>query len=154
VAGLAEVLAGHKVVGLDTTVFAYRLEGRAPFAAPSALALLAVASGSVRGVTSALTLMELVVKPLQAGRTDQADRYEALVNGFPNLVVAELDRPTLRRAAELRALRRLRPIDALHLAACLQQGATAFLTNDGDFRRVREEVEVVLLSDFLASDRP
>ncbi len=144
-------LTRHRLVGLDTSVFIYRLERGTPFGDPAALVLEAVASGIVRGVTSALTLMELTVKPLQTGRAELADRYETLVTTFPHLSVAELDRPTLRRAAELRARYRLRPVDALHVAACLQHGATAFATNDRDFRRLGK-IDVLLLSDFVEHD--
>ena len=53
----------------------------------------------------------------------------------------------MRRAAELRAMHRLSAPDALQVAACLQHGATAFLTNDRKLRRV-VEVEGLLLSEF------
>jgi predicted nucleic acid-binding protein len=39
---------------------------------------------------------------------------------------------------------RLRPAGALHVAACLEQGATAFLSNDRELRR-----PVWMLADFV-----
>jgi predicted nucleic acid-binding protein len=53
-----------------------------------------------------------------------------------------------RCAAELRASYRLRPADALQVAACLVYGATAFLTNDRDLRRIGD-LQVLLLEDFV-----
>jgi predicted nucleic acid-binding protein len=112
-----------------------------------------MASGGFEGVTSILTLMELIVKPLQMGRVDVANDYEALIGAFPHLLVAEIDRATSRRAAELRAAYRLRPVDALQIAACLDHGATALLTNDRDLRSVGER-DVVLLDDFVSYGYP
>jgi predicted nucleic acid-binding protein len=54
----------------------------------------------------------------------------------------------IRRAAELQAGYRLRPADALQVAACLEQGATAFLSNDRELRRITD-LHVWMLEDFV-----
>ena len=147
-ANLATILRRHERIGLDTSVFIYHIEERAQFAEPAQVAMDELASGAFVGVTSVLTLMEIAVKPLQLGRPDVAEEYEVLLANYPNLAVAAIDRPTARRAAELRARHRLRPADALQVAACLEQRATAFLTNDRDLQRVTE-IEVLVLADFV-----
>ena len=147
-AGIAEALRRHRIVGLDTTVFIYHIEASSRYAMPAAAVFGGLANGAFVGVTSALTLMELVVKPLQMGRIDVADEYEVVVGNYPNLSVVDIDRPVARRAAELRARYRLRPADALQVAACLGHGAAAFVTNDRDLLRVRE-IEILLLEDFV-----
>jgi predicted nucleic acid-binding protein len=81
-------------------------------------------------------------------RPDVAEEYEVLLANYPNLVIAALDRPTARRAAELRADYRLRPADAWQVAACLEQGATAFLSNDRELRRIAD-LQVWMLEDFV-----
>jgi len=129
-------------------VFIYHIEESGSFAEPAGVALDELAGGNFVGVTSVLTLMEIAVKPLQLGRPDVAEEYEVLLANYPNLAVAAIDRPTALRAAGLRARHRLRPADALQVAACLEQRATAFLTNDRDLRRVTE-IEVLLLADFV-----
>ncbi len=136
------------MVGLDTSAFIYHLEGASPYAECTSSVFDELACGSFRGVTSVLTLMELSVKPLQMGRSDVADEYEVLLVNFPNLLIVDLNRDTVRSAAELRANYRLWPADALQIAACPEAGATAFLTNDRVLRRVAE-LEVVLLEDLL-----
>lgn len=145
--GVAAALRRHRRVGIDTSVFIYQIEGESPLAEPAAAVLAALAAGGFQGVTSVLTLMELAVKPLQAGRRDAADEYEVLVGTFPNLVVVDIDRRIARRAAALRAAYRLRPADALHVATAIEHGAGAFVTNDRALRRVAE-IETVLLGDF------
>lgn len=55
------------------------------------------------------------------------------------------DRAVFRRAAELRALLRLRFIDALHLATAVEGGCRFFVTNDRDFKAI-EGIERVVLA--------
>ena len=147
-ADLAAALRRHERIGVDTPIFIYHLEGTTHLAGLAGVALDELAGGAFTGVTSVLTLMEIAVKPLQMGRPDVAEEYEVLLANFPNLVIAALDRPTARRAAELRAEYRLRPADALQVAACLEQGATAFLSNDRDLRRITD-LQVWMLEDFV-----
>ncbi len=151
-AEIASVLKKHRLVGLDTPPFIYHLEGKSPYVEHTGSLFDELARDSFRGVTSVLTLMEISVKPLQMARSDIADEYEVLLVNFPNLAIVDLDRMTVRKAAELRANYRLRSADALQLAACLRAGATAFVTNDHALGRVTE-LEVVLLEDFVQSRR-
>ena len=147
-ADLAAALRRHERIGVDTPIFIYHLEGTTHLAGLAGVALDELAGGAFSGVTSVLTLMEIAVKPLQLRRPDIAEEYEVLLANYPNLVIAALDRPTARRAAELRAEYRLRPADALQVAACLEQGATAFLSNDRDLRRITD-LHVWMLEDFV-----
>jgi len=147
-ADLVAELRRHERVGLDTPVFIYHIEAAEPFAAPAGEALDELARAAFVGLTSVLTLMEISVKPLQLDRPDVAAEYEVLLANYPNLLVASIDRTGARQAAELRARHRLRPADALQIAVCLENGATAFLTNDRELRRVTE-LQIVVLADFL-----
>ncbi len=147
-ADLAAALRQHERIGVDTPIFIYHLEGTTHLAGLAGVALDELAGGAFTGVTSVLTLMEIAVKPLHMGRPDVAEEYEVLLANYPNLVIAAIDRPTARRAAELRAEYRLRPADALQVAACLEQGATAFLSNDRELRRIAE-LHVWMLADFV-----
>lgn len=73
---------------------------------------------------------------------------EVILANYPYLAIVEVDRAISRHAAELRANHRLRPADALQVAACLAYGATAFLTNDKGLPRLTE-LQVVVLEDFV-----
>lgn len=141
-------LNNHQVVGFDTSIFIYFIEEAPRYSTAAAEAFANLTNGSILGVTSVLTLMEIVVRPLQLGRPEIADRYGVLLNAVPHLIIPSLDQLTARKAAELRAAYGLKPAGALQVAACIQQGATAFLTNDTMLRRIAE-VETLLLDDFV-----
>ncbi len=81
-------------------------------------------------VTSALTVLEVLVVPYRAGDVGLAARYEALLTRSRGVHLVELDRDQLRGAAQLRALHRLRTPDALQLAAALGRRCATFVTND------------------------
>jgi predicted nucleic acid-binding protein len=147
--GIAAILRRHECVGLDTSPFIYHIEEASRYATAVGIVFDELVRGTFAGVTSVLTLMELTVKPLQLGFADVADEYEMTLSTYPNLTIAGFNPATARRAAELRAIYRLRPADALQVAACLQGGATAFLTNDKALRRIAEEIHVMILDDFV-----
>jgi len=148
VADLAAALRQHERIGVDTPIFIYHIEGSTQLAGLAGVALDELAGGAPTGLTSVLTRMEIAVKPLQIRRPDIVEEYEVLLTNYPNLVIAAIDRPAARRAAELRAEYRLRPADALQVAACLEQGATAFLSNDRELRRITH-LQVWMLEDFV-----
>lgn len=146
--GIADEVSRHRIVGLDTSVFIYQLEARPPQAKVTTDLFRLIQSGTTSAVTSVVTVTELIVGPLQLGRTGTADDYERLLLDFPNLAVVDIDLSMARLAAGLRARYRLRSPDALQVACCLVVGATAFVTNDAILRRV-QDLEVFTLDDFV-----
>jgi predicted nucleic acid-binding protein len=131
-------------------VFIYLIDTASPFSAVAADLFQQLRQQSMTGITSVLTLTELLVKPLQTGRRGLAAHYEALVRSVPYLDVVDIDARIARRAAILRAKHATSTADALQIAAALEHGATAFITNDRRLRRI-EEIAVVLLADHIRS---
>jgi predicted nucleic acid-binding protein len=144
----SERLASISVVGLDTAIFIYHFE-RHPRYFPLTQELFSgIEAGLRKGLTSTITLMEIIVKPLALGRQDVARKYEALLVNFPNLEIVDLDRNVIRQAARLRAEYRIRPPDALQASASLLNRADVFITNDELLKRLRDKFEVIVLDDF------
>jgi predicted nucleic acid-binding protein len=107
------------LVALDTAVFINYIEEQ-PDYLPLIEPLFAEIDGSGReAVTSALTLLEVLVVPYRAADLALANRYEALLTRSRGLRVVDVDRTQLGTAAQLRAIYRLRAPDALQLAAAL-----------------------------------
>lgn len=152
---LSEKLKPYPVIGLDTAIFIYHFEENPAYLPLTRELLSSIESGERKGVTSTITLMEIIVKPLALGQIDVARKYEALLANFPNLEIIDLDRDVIRLAARLRrdsrAEYRIRPPDALQAAACLQHGAQAFITNDDRLKRLQDKIAVLVLEDYAAS---
>jgi len=147
-ANIEQQLTGHRVVGLDTSIFIYHLEAHARYQPLTSIILGAVQEGQLQGITSTVTLMELTVRPWQLAQAQVARQYEILLVNFPNLTLCDVNRDVARKAAQLRASDKLRPADALQVATALVYGATLFITNDKQLKRLGSYVAVTVLNDF------
>ena len=148
--GLREKLTGAGIVGLDTSIFIYHLEANPAYAPLTKLTFESMEKGNFKGVTSTITLMELTVLPWRMGHENVAREYEAVLVNFPNLSIVDIDRNVARLAAKLRADFNVSPADALQVAASLQAGAKAFLTNDKRLFGLQTVIEILILDDFVA----
>ncbi len=77
------------------------------------------AAGSIRLVTSELTLAEVLVGPLKDGDTKLAKIYEEFLTSDDALEVRPVDRSVLHRSAEIRASLGNKGPDAIHIATAL-----------------------------------
>lgn len=147
--GLTEAL-GSGPTALDTPAFIYFIEEHPEFL-PLVKPIFEDADrGDREIVTSALTLLEVLVVPYRAGDQPLAERYEALLTGSRGVRLVELNRPRLRTAAQLRALHGVRTPDALQLAAAFSHRCTAFVTNDRRLPSI-SGLKILQLRDFLKS---
>ena len=144
---MKEILDGHKNIALDSCVWIYHLENHPGYAALTRQVLEAVEGGSWRAVSSELTLLEILVRPLQLSLPDVADEYELLLSSFPHLSLDSISRDILLQAAEIRALHGLRTPDAIVVATAIAAGATLLITNDRHFSRV-SGIQVSCLSEY------
>jgi predicted nucleic acid-binding protein len=133
---------------IDTSVWIYHFEQNPKLAAPAGRVIESLEAGKFRGIASALTLLELTVRPLQLGRQDVADDYEILLGYFPNLELQPISREVLLEAAALRARHRLRTPGAIQIATGLRYGATLAVTNDEGWRDL-PLIATVILSDLV-----
>ena len=141
---------GPGPAGVDTAIFIYFIEEDPRFL-PHILPLFAEADEGKRDlVTSALTLLEVLVVPHRAGNTQLAKRYELLLTRSRGIRMTELSRDQLRAAAQLRAATGVKTPDALHLVSALTTGCRTFLTNDRRLPKV-PGLRVLQLSSYLAA---
>jgi predicted nucleic acid-binding protein len=121
---------GEGPVGIDTAIFIYFIEEDARYISTIAPLFEAADAGGIEIVTSALTLLEVLVVPYRAGNTALAERYEAVLTRGRGIRMIDLSRDHLRRAAQIRASTGVATPDALQLAAALTVRCAAFVTND------------------------
>ncbi len=134
-------------VGLDTAIFIYFIEEDPRFLEIVKPVFTAMDRGVLQGVTSALTLLEVLVVPYRAGNFALAERYEALLTRGRGLRLLDLDRPLLRSAAQLRAKARLKTPDAIQIVAALIAGCPVFLTSDRKIPPI-PGLQIVQLRDY------
>lgn len=117
-------------VALDTAIFIYLIEENKLFLPIVKPIFEAMDRGRLTGVTSGLTLMEVLVVPYRTHNFALAERYESLLTRSRGLTFVDLNRPLLRAAARLRGAFNLKPPDALQIAAAMAAECRVFLTND------------------------
>jgi predicted nucleic acid-binding protein len=143
-------LISGRVVAFDTAPLIYYLEEH-----PTYLPLVdelfdAIDAGSANGMTSVLTLLEVLIKPLRDGRTQIADEYRQLLTGSSNLKLHPIDEAVCQCAASLRARHAwLRTPDALQLATAMEHQADVMVTNDARWKDL-DEIAVVVLRNYVS----
>jgi predicted nucleic acid-binding protein len=123
-----------QTVALDTAPLIFYIERNPSFIDQVRPFFVSLGQGEFRAVTSAITLLEVLVQPLRRGDDALAHRYNDILLCSPNISVCPVTNAVAQEAAELRARFNLKTPDAVQLATALLEGATAFFTNDHSFR--------------------
>ena len=132
-------------IGVDTALFIYFIEQHAEYHGRVRRLFEAASTGDRELVTSAMTLLELLVVPYRTGNLTLAERYEAVLSRSRGLLMVDIDRHVLRAAAQIRAVYGTRPPDAIQLASAALHRCSAFITND---RRLPDAgIQVIQLED-------
>ena len=135
------------LVAVDTVAFIYLIEEHPTYLSIIEPLFDAVAAGQREIVTSALTLLEVLVVPFRAGDAILAARYEALLTRSRGVRLVDIVLAQLRAAAQLRARHAVRTPDALQLAAALSERCPAFPTDDRRLPSV-PGLRIVQLDDY------
>lgn len=145
---LERIISTHNVLALDTMVFAYHLANHPRYSPLTRVVLNAVEFGRVAGVTTTVTLAEILTLPAQAGDREAMLDYELYLTTFPNLNVMPLDASLARETAWVRAATGLRTPDAVQIAAARLAHADAIVGNDRRWRGRIDAPDLILLDDY------
>ena len=149
---LRQAISGCQLLMLDTMVFSYHLFDHRDYAPLTTVILENIESGKVTGLTTTITLAELLTVPAQSNDRRAMQEYELYLTHFPNLRVLSLDVALAREAAQVRAATQLRMPDAIQIAAACLSNADVIVTNDHRWvGRVTHPV-LVLLDDYVGVD--
>jgi predicted nucleic acid-binding protein len=110
----------------------------------------ALRTGKQAVVTSDLSLLEVLVKPIQLGDKKLQDLFRTILYHTSGFSCLPITTPILVTAANLRATIGIKTPDAIHAATALISGCTLFVTNDPAFHRV-PSLPVALVSDIAAA---
>jgi predicted nucleic acid-binding protein len=134
-------------VYFDTAPLIYFIEDNPEFADLLSPIIQAIDTGEKLGLSSYVTLIEVLVQPLRQSRPELAQEYRNELVGRASFRLCALDQRVAEEAARIRAVYRFKVPDAIQLATANVHGADVFVTNDGDLRRF-PELPVVVLHDY------
>jgi len=112
----------------DTNLFIYLFEDSGGFTNQVATLRSRMLARGDELFTSAVTLGEILVKPMQKGDTKAVAYYQKLL--ATTAAVLPFEEQAAVVYARLRADRSLRPPDAIQLACAASAGVDLFITND------------------------
>ena len=153
--GIAELqtqLSQYRALFLDTMLLIYLLEEHPRYADLADIVMQSIENGTSNGLTSTLTIAELLTEPAQAGNDKALRDYELYLTNFPNLSIVPLSIDLARQAARVRASTKLKMPDAIQIATALEVGADVIIGNDKRWRNRTGVLPLVLLEDFLDAE--
>ena len=138
------------IIGLDTSIFIYFIEEN-----PKYYNLLKDIFGRcysgtkpLKLVTSIITLIEVLTKPMKLGNTDLAKKYRDILLNSENVLVLPIENNIAEKSAELRAKYNfLRTPDAIQIATSICTDTKHFLSNDIKLKNVKE-VKCLTLDEY------
>lgn len=145
------ILPTSGTVYLDTNSFIYSIERIDPYRRILDTLWKAVSIGQFMVVTSELTLLEALVKPLKEGDATTAATFRTVLRHSPDVQMLPITQTVLEKAASLRATMSLKTPDAIHAATALLNRSALFVTNDGMFNRL-SDLTVTVLSEIVPLD--
>jgi predicted nucleic acid-binding protein len=92
--------------------------------------------GGITAVTSPITLAECLIIPYKTGALHLQQNFLELVTTAQHTLFFPIDADMAKKAARLRAEYNLTLSDAFQIAAALETGCQAFLTNDLTLKRI------------------
>jgi len=136
----------RKTIFLDTAPLIYYIEGNSSYQDKLNDVFKANTNGDFIFITSCITLLEVLVKPLREGEKELANKYKKILTSAVGISIFEISNDIALKAAELRAIYNLRTPDALQFATAIEYKADYFLTNDNRLKSLKQ-VSSVLLSE-------
>jgi predicted nucleic acid-binding protein len=135
-------------VALHTSVFVYQLEANPKYQALTSAVFSWLEKPGHFGVTSTITMTELLVKPYRHKDERRVDNCFALFSRFPNLEWVAPNLDISDAAARIRADWRLTTPDAIEAATALYCGTAGFLSNHHVYHRL-PKLHALVLDDLL-----
>lgn len=133
-----------KTVFLDTAPLIYFIEGHSVYQPILSTLFELSDKGRFSFVTSSVTLLEVLVKPLREGQKAVAEQYRDILTTAPGIELVDVTSAIAERAAQLRAKYNVRTPDAIQLATCIELEADYFLTNDNRLKAITETIVVTV----------
>jgi len=143
---LDNALTGVSRLAFDTAPIIYFIEANPKYVSLINEIFNRVDAGLIQGVTSVITLAEVLVHPISRGQSELGENYRELLQQSGNFHTAPITVTIAEAAASIRATYGLRLADAMQIATAIESDCEAFVCNDRAMRRVRE-LRVLILDE-------
>ena len=145
--GLVDEIRGQKIC-IDTAPVIYFIEENPKYRNVIRPVFVEIDLGNIEAITSTITLLEVLVHPLRVGNETLAGKYREILLFSEGLTTIEILHEISEIASRLRAKYSIRTPDAIQIAVGIRYGASKFLTNDPDLKKV-SDIEVLVLDNYL-----
>ncbi len=138
-------------IALDTSIFIYYIEKNNTYfnLVKAIFEKSRQSNNSIKIVTSTITLIEVLTKPISEEREDLANKYKDILLTSPGISILELNNDIAELAAKLKSKYRfLRTPDAIQIATSIYTNADLFLSNDKKLDNI-SEIKIVILDNVL-----
>lgn len=146
---LSEELARISSIFIDTAPIIYYIEAHPDFGPLAKEVVAAFQSGKLTAYSSVMTLTEVLPKPIESGDEKLARKFADFLKHGKHFTMIEISERIAESAGKLRGRYPvLKTVDAVQIAAALEIGSEAFLTNDVKLKQIKE-LKVMVLKDYL-----
>ena len=143
---LDDALKNIYLVAFDTAPIIYFVEANPIYDALVTGIFQRIDDGKNAGLTSVISLCEVLVHPIRNHNQILKQRYLDILQNSPNFFTKFINSSIAETAAELRVKYNLRTPDALQIATALENNSEAFLCNDNGLKRVTE-LQILILDE-------
>ena len=148
---LDKAFSGIKKIVIDTSIIIYFMESNPLYDNLISNVFQRISNGSLLGITSIITLIEVLIHPIRQGNTRLQKQYCDLLLDSDNFYTVTVDSSIAELAAQIRSYYNIRIPDAIQIATAKATGCEVFLTNDINLKRI-EDLSVLILDDFRHSE--
>lgn len=141
-------LANASKVMIDTAPLIYFIEEHEKYLDILRDTFSKIDSGQKTGITSIVTLIEVLVKPLKDNNQKLVNEYQNIITASRNILLVDITQNIGKKAAELRAKYNILLPDAIQVAVGIMNDADIFLTNDESLKKVTE-INVAVLKEII-----
>lgn len=143
--GVERFLKKHRKIGLDSNSLIYFIEAHPEYHRITERLFRSIEEGKVIGICSTLSLLEVLVQPYRSNNDELVNQFYGLLTTYPNLLWVDLTTEIADLGARFRAKYAIKTPDAILLATAVLSGATGFIGNDAQLKRV-SELDILTLS--------
>ncbi|MGA1841860.1 MAG: type II toxin-antitoxin system VapC family toxin [bacterium] len=145
----SDEIAKINTIFIDTAPIIYYIEAHPQFGPLTKEIVDAFQSGALNAFTSVITLVEVLPKPIEAGKELLSKRFTDFLRYGKNLTLVEISADIAEKAGKLRGnYPFLKTMDAIQISVAIEIGADTFLTNDAKLEKIKE-IRTLILRDYL-----